>query len=156
MTDHLNEGILNAWINGSMSDRETLALEDHISSCSKCKETADEIKWITQVFAGFPEVSVDRNLVEQTTQAWRKDRWKSGISLASSLQIRVSELSRPIAIALVSLGLIFGFLLGDMTNLVIDADTNRSIFYAVNNPDEESTVSDLYLNFLMTDNGSDL
>ncbi len=156
MKDHLNDEILNIWVNGLMSDKKAQEIEYHINSCSECKKTVDEIKWLTRSFAVLPKVPVDRDLVEQTMLAWRKAKKNSIDSSASSFQIKMAGLSRPIAIAFVAIGLIFGFLLGDMTKLVINPYANNSVFFAISDYDDGSDLSDPYMNLLMTDDGSDL
>ncbi len=156
MADHLNEEILSTWVNGLISDKEKTEVEHHIHSCSTCKKTADEIQWLTRSFAALPKFSVDGDLVEQTILTWREDKENSMAYKKNFFQFRMAELSRPVVIALVTIGLIFGFWAGKMTKLVIDPYADSSLFFAKSLSDEGTDLSDPYMELLMADNGNDL
>ncbi|MBU3916383.1 hypothetical protein KKA14_12685 [bacterium] len=156
MTDHLNEEILHIWVKGFLSDQKNQEIEDHLTHCLRCKKTADEIRWLTGTFTVFPKLSVDRDLIEHTMLAWRKDKRKSADSRTGFLQFRRVELSRPIAFAFVAIGLMIGFLLGNMTKIMIDPYADNSTFFAVSLSNTGSDLSDPYMELLLTDQGGDL
>ena len=71
-------------------------------------------------------------------------------------QDKIFELSRPLMLATVTIGLILGFVLGNVARLMFVPTDDDGTRYAMTLPGEESQSPDPYIDLLLTDNGSDL
>lgn len=142
--EHPHEETLHAYVDQTLGRQEKEALCAHLSQCPQCRREVDEL---TVLFVGLkhlPSSRPRRNLTTRILLAQQRERWGNLISFDL-----FSFLFGRIGWAAVAMGLLAGILLG-----ISVGKTRVEPSLTMSPPSYEVADSeDLYLDYLISDNG---
>ena len=150
---HISEKMMNAWVDGELSEEEAGSVEVHLRECPSCRETAARLSLLCKALEALPDGPWEPELVPQTIRAWKEERKAAG------LRFRLSEWAKrnnSLAYAAMAAGLIIGLVLGSQARWVITPDIEKNRPYVLNYTAETNGDMDPYLRLLVSDDGGDL
>ncbi len=142
--EHPQEEILHAYVDQTLDSQEEETLRAHLSCCPQCSREVDELTLLFEELKHLPTSGPNRTLTTRILLAQQREKWDNRISfdLFSFLFGRVGW-------AAVAMGLLTGILLGiSVSRTWLEPSLTMSI------PSYEVADSeDLYLDYLISDNG---
>ena len=106
ITSHLNEDLLNAWIDDALTDDERRVVSHHLSSCEDCTEELNALQLVKSLLGDLPEPALPRSfqLTREQTERLQPPR----TSQATPLSIRALPIVRALSIAAIFAVLVLG------------------------------------------------
>lgn len=141
---HPQEEILHAYVDQTLGKQEEEALCTHLSRCPQCSREVEELTLLFEDLKHLPSSGPNRTLTTRILLAQQREKWGNRISFDL-----FSFLFGRIGWAAVAVGLLAGIFLGfSVSRTWVEPSLTMSI------PSYEVADSeDLYLDYLISDNG---
>ena len=150
---HTNEEVLNEWIDGELSPKESDRVEAHLQECPPCREKASQLGLLCKALDALPACPVsEKKFTRQIMAAWKNESKDMGL-------FRLSEWRKGwnlLTYAAVATGLFIGLILGSQARFIIAPQAGYSGGYAINYLADTNGETDPYLQLLVSDDGGDL
>jgi len=86
VTDHLDDSLLHAYLDGALAPDERVGLEEHLNSCPACTEDLARARRLFLAIGGMSEESLGRDLTPAVLQALsRLPRWVPSLAIGELL-----------------------------------------------------------------------
>ena len=109
---HLSEETLNAWVDGMLPLEEASRVEDHLRTCPSCQRSAWELRRLCAALETLPGAPKAKEPARRTTRAWKREKQ---VREERSWWPAWAGTGRPAAYAVVVAGLLFGMILGNIS-----------------------------------------
>lgn len=100
---HLDDDLLNAWLDGEATGTEADAIRDHLAVCERCQAELESLRAIKTMLADLPEARLPRSFTLTPAQAARKPE-----PVRNAGVVRLLPVTRILGIAAVIAFLVLG------------------------------------------------
>lgn len=100
---HLNDDLLNAWLDSNVTDAEADTIKGHLAGCERCRHELDALRAVKDSLAGLPDVQLPRSFALTPEQAFEDQDPEPASNV-----IRLLPVTRMLGIAAVIAFLVLG------------------------------------------------